>query len=135
MFHQPIVIVAGSKAERGQGDAALALGFHQILQRIEIDGTDIEIAVGGQDHPVDAVFHETLASQVVGQLNASPTVGGAAGAESIQRRFDFSFLAAGGRFQHDACCPGVHRYRYLVLGPQLLGQQFQRGFEQAELVW
>ena len=134
LFHQPIVIVAGSEAERGQGDAALALGFHQILQCLEIDRADIEIAVSSQDHPVDAVLDETLASQVVGQLNASPTVGGAAGAESIQCRFDFSLLTAGGRFQHDARCPGVHRYRYLVLGPQLLGQQFQCGFEQAELV-
>ena len=31
LFHQLIVVVAGAKAERGEGDTASALGFHQIF--------------------------------------------------------------------------------------------------------
>ena len=76
LLHQPIVVVAGAETERGERDAALALSFNQILQCLEIDRADVEIAIGGQNHSVDAALDEALPGQVVGQLNTRATVGG-----------------------------------------------------------
>ena len=78
LFHQPIVVVAGAETERGQGDTAFALGFDQVFQRLEVDGTDVKIAVGRHDHSVDTVFDKTFAGEIVGQLNAGTAVGGTA---------------------------------------------------------
>ena len=75
LLHQMVVVVAGPEAQRRERHTGLAFFFGEILQRLEVDRTDVEVTVGCEDDPVDPVFDERLLRGGVRQLNARAAVG------------------------------------------------------------
>ncbi len=71
LLHQLLVVVAGAEAERGQRHAGLALLFHHALELPEVGHAHVEVAVGGQQHAVDAAGDKALLRGLVGQRDAT----------------------------------------------------------------
>ncbi len=129
-----VLVVAHAVAERGQEDAAAGLVLDQPLQVVQAGHADVEVTIGGQDHPVDAAFDEMLGRDVVSLLDAAGTVGRAAGLQAIDGVQDCAPVAAGRGRQGQAGLAGVGDDRHAVARPQLLDQHGQRLLDQVQLV-
>ena len=134
LFGHRIVVVAGAEAQRRQRDAGLALVGDHRFQRLLIVRADVEIAVGGEDHAVDAVAQEAGFRLRIGQLQALAAIGRAAGFEPVQRGENRFLVGPRGRRQDEAGAAGVDDHRHAVLRPQLLDQFAEAGFQQGQLV-
>jgi hypothetical protein len=99
-----------------------------------VDGADIEVAIGRQNHAVDAAVRPLLAGQVVGQLNAGAPIGRATGRECVERRRDSGLLIARRRFEHGARSAGVHGDGDAIDGTELVDQQLERSLQEVDLV-
>ena len=73
-------------AEHAEEDAALRLLLDQPDEIALVGDADVEIAVGGEDHAVDAALDEMLRRDLVGQLDALRAVGRAAGLRDFPAR-------------------------------------------------
>lgn len=78
LLHLGIPQVAAVEAEHRQEDPGFALLLDHRDQRGPVGDADVEVAVGGQDDPVDPVRDEVLLGGCEGQFDACATVGGAA---------------------------------------------------------
>ena len=134
LLHQRVVVVAAAKAQRGQSDAGGALLFDQINQGLLVDCTDVEIAIGREDHAIDAALDKTLARLGIGQLDARTAVGRAAGPQLFQRLFNARDLVARGGFEHHPRGAGVDHDAHPVICIQLARQQGQRTLQQRQFV-
>ena len=83
---------------------------------------DVEVAVGGQDHAVDAALDEVRLGRLVGELDARAAVGRAAGAQPIEGREDPFAFARGRRGQDEALRAGVDDDGDAVLGRRARGR-------------
>ena len=66
-------------------DAGLALALDEALELVRIGDADIEIAVGREDHAVDAGLVEALLGQLIGLADAFGARGRAAGDQPVER--------------------------------------------------
>ena len=129
-----IVVVAIAEAERAQCDARLALVADQGFQRLLVGGADVEVAVGGEDDPVHAIFGERLFGHRIGQLDAFAAVCAAAGLQLFQRGQDLAVAVARRGRQHQSCRTGIDDDRDAVLRAQLRHQLGEGLLEQGQLV-
>src|SRR6185312_16229230 len=106
--------------------AALAVILDHRLQRILVDRADVEVAVGGEDHPVHTTLDEALFGLRIGQFDARAAIGGTASVELVDGCVDGGVLVAGGGGQGDAGVTGVGDDRHVILVTQFAHQLFQR---------
>ena len=126
LFHQVVVVVASAEAQRGQLNASLATMFNHVLQCLEADRADVEVAVCGEDHAVDAVFDKALLCLGIGQLDAGCAMRRTAGRQAIESAGNAGVLITRGRFEHHAAGAGVDHDGDAVIGVELTGQHLQR---------
>ena len=94
--------------------------LHQIFERLEVDRADIEVAVGGQQHAIDAAGYVGLFRHGIGQTYASTAIGRATCRQAGQGGAYCGFLIARRGLQYHAGIAGIHHQRHPVLGAQLL---------------
>ena len=88
LLHRRVLEVADAEAEHGQEHAAGALLFDQPHELVLAGGADVEVAVGREDHAIDAAADEVLARDLVGEADALAAVGRSAGFELRDRAID-----------------------------------------------
>ena len=94
LLHQALIVVAGAKAQGGEGNARFALFGHHAFEGVEIGDAHVEIAIGGQQNAVDAVFNMGFFGFLIGQLNGLLAGGGATCLQAVNRAQNGLFLAA-----------------------------------------
>ena len=62
----------------------VSLGFNQASELALAADADVEVAVGGQDHSIDAAWNERTLRQRVGELDPLATVRRATGLEACE---------------------------------------------------
>ena len=120
LFHHRLVVIACPEAERGERDAAVALPFDHVDQRVGVGNADVEIAVRGQDHAVHAALDEALLGHGIGEFEPRSAGGRSACAEPGEGGTHLG-RAAGG-FEHDARAARVDDDRHLVLAGHFPGK-------------
>ena len=134
LLHELVVVVATTESQRGQGHPRGALAFDEVHQCLVVDRTDIEIAVGGEDHTVDAALDEALAGLGVRQGDPGRAVGRAAGLEAVDGSEDLRLLVSGRGFEHDTGRARIGHEAQTVITIETPGQKAQRLLEQGQLV-
>ena len=87
LLQRRVLEVAHAEAEHASGTRRV-LAFSSI-SRVELalaGDADVEVAVGAEDHAVDAALDEVLAGDLVGELDARAAVGRAAGLRAGRAR-------------------------------------------------
>ncbi len=85
LLERRVLQVAHPETEDGEVDLGLRLGFDEAHELALVGDPDVEITVGGEDHPVAAAGDELLLRNPVGELDPLPAVGRAAGGEALDR--------------------------------------------------
>ena len=93
------------------------------LQIVVVGDADIEVAVGGQHHAVDAVLDEGLLGKLVGLADARLAGGRAARRQIVDGRQDLAPSRWPWSAQHRAGIAGIGDDRHRVVGPELVDQQ------------
>ena len=133
-FHLGVFQVAGAEAQHGEEDAAFGLLLDQLHQFVVLGDAHVQVAVGGQDDSIGALFDKMLGSLLVGQLDAGRTVRGTAGREGVDGVQNRLLVLAVGRFELQAGVSGVgHDGHSIVLG-ELINQERHRLLHQWQLV-
>ena len=95
---------------------------------------DVEVAVGREDHAVDAAALEVLARGGVGELDAGRAVGRTAGVKAGDGAVDVGLAITRCRRQDQAAVARVDDNRHAVLAAKRVGQHPHRRLDQWELV-
>ena len=132
LFEHGFVVIAAAEAQRGQRDATITLALDHRDERVLIRHADIEIAIGGEDHAVDAAFDEIGARGGVGEPQTVAACGRTSGGEPVERGADLARIA--GRFEHEARRPRIDHDRHAVARGQFAAEPGQRRFDQRQLV-
>ena len=122
LLHRRVFQVAGTDAEDREKHAALPLALDQPHQVVLIDHADVEVAVGGEDHAIDAALEELLARGLIREANARAAVGRAARLQLGDRPVDRFFLVAGGRRQHQAAGARIDDDRHAIARIERVGE-------------
>lgn len=104
-----------------------ALPFIELTAR-----PDVHVAVGAQDHAVDAAGLEVARRDVVRELDAGAAVRRATRLEPPERRADRVLVVR--RIEHETRGAGVDDDRDRILWPQVVDEHAQRLHEQRQLV-
>ena len=98
-----ILEIARAEAEHGQEDFTLCFFLDQLDQLVALGDAKVEITVGGQDDPVDAILVEMVGRDLVGDPDSVAGVGAAGGLKLIDLGEDLDPMAgiAGGRGKID----------------------------------
>ena len=134
LLHLRVLEVAPAEPQNGEEDAGLALLLDETDEVALAGQTHVEVAVGGQDHPVDSAVHEALRRDAVGELDPGATRGGPSGPETSESRLDPSLLGAEGRRQDEPRGPGVDHDRHAVLLAEGVDEQAHGPLQERELV-
>jgi hypothetical protein len=95
--------------------------------------TDIEVAIGRKNHPVDATLDEGALRQFVGELDSACAIGRATSLEPVDRRTHRTFVAC--RFQDAAARPRVNSDCHRFFAAKLINEQTQRILDQWKFVF
>src|SRR5262249_32129386 len=115
--------VAHAVPEYGEVDTGLALALDQPDQLCVVRDADVEVAVGGQDDPVDPVLDESPLGLLVGHLDSTLAVGRSPGREAVDLLIDAIFLVPGSRRQKKPRGAGVGDDAHAVAAGELLDQE------------
>ena len=122
--HHPIVPqVADADSQDAQEHAGPGLFRDQRLQLVHRAGSDVEIAIRAQDHPVDLFLFEMQRRLFVREPDPACPVGGAARPQAVDGLENPLLLLARGAFQCHLAVPRVGHHRHPVLFPELSHQE------------
>ena len=62
-LHELVVVVPHAETEHGKEHATVALAGNVAFEFSRVGNADVEIPVGGENHPIDAVLDEVLLGQ------------------------------------------------------------------------
>ena len=128
-----VVVEAVAVAQHGHVDAAISPGDHLVDEGLAGDA-DVEVAVGAEYHPVDAVRAEGLLSQGVRPPQAPGAVRAAAAPEAVDGVEDHPAAEDRRRRQQGGLPPRVGDDGERVRRLEAVGEQLQRVLHQPQLV-
>ena len=95
MLQHVVFIVPHAESQGGEGDVVfLGIPLDQVQELSLPGGAQVEVTVGGQDHPVDAAPEERSLRRAVRQAQTFSAVGAAAGGKPFQRLPDGGLVVA-----------------------------------------
>ena len=129
-----VVVVAAAESEGGQRNSGFTLALNHVNQFIGTGYSDIEIAIGGENDPIDAIGAKILSRHLVSKPDTAGAVGGAPGFKTLQGVQDGGFFCTRSGRQHHAGSARVDHEANGVVSVQLPGQQAQRVAQQRQFV-
>ncbi len=114
MLHHRFIVITLPKAQRRERNSAFAVLLHDRFDAFVRRNADIEIAVGGHDHPVDAALDEMGPGSGVSKFHALTTGGRATRFKAIECSLHIGRIAGG--LEDNPGCPGIDDNRNLVAG-------------------
>jgi len=133
-FEVGVVEVALPEAQHRQVDHGFCALFDQLAQFVAGGAAAVEVAVGGEDHAVDAARNEALLRALVGEVEAGGAVGAAAGLERVDGVLDGAAARHGRGRKRDSGAPRVSDDGDAVARFELIEQQEERALDERELV-
>ena len=134
LFHLRVLQVAFAEAEHREERAAGRLLLDQVHERLVAGHTHVQVAVGGEDHPVHTAGDEPFRRLLVGHVDTGAAMRGAARRECLDYRENLSLLIAAGGGQLHTCVTGIGDDRHRVVFRELLDQHREGLLHQRQLV-
>ena len=108
LVHEGVFEVVGAHAERREIDAALCLLLNHLHKLVLVGHTDVEVAVGAEQHAVHAALDKILGRDAIGFANAALAIGGTGGFERIDGGENLFFVRAGSGREFHAGFAGIN---------------------------
>jgi len=134
LLHLGVLQIAGAEAENGEEGTLLALLLDEAGHLGVAGGAHVEVAVGGEDHPVVSALDVVLGGDAIRQSDARSPGGGATGLEVVDGLEDRRPVAARRGGKHEPGRSGVDDDRHAVLLTELIDEHGEGLLQQRQLV-
>ena len=116
LFHHVFVVIARAETQRGERDAAFAFFRHHGFQGVGAGNADVEVAVGGQQDAVDAVFNVGFLRLLISHFQCGFARCRTACLQFVDGAQDFVLVVAGSRRQDECFAVRIGNQGNFVLG-------------------